>query len=567
MNRDREVDVVVFGSGAAGLMAALTASVGGLSVLLCEKDDAFGGTTATSGGSCWVPGNHLARERGLPNDVVDAERYLDAECGPDPRETRRAYVHGAAEAFEFLERNSEVRFSLPLVYPDYHPGLPGASLGARVLQPQPFDGRRLGADFAKLRAPNPGQMILGGMMVNRPEAAVLSRPFASRANFAFSARTIGRFVVDRLRHARGTRLLLGNALVAAMFYTLRERGVECRRQAALASLSRDGSRIGEALVEHPEGNFRVRARAFVLATGGFTSNPALRQELASQYPCAWHLSTRGATGDALCSARAIGAAVGTGHASPMYFMPASVMRPPGAAPFAFPHVIQDRSRPGLVAIGRDGRRFINEAVSYHDFVLAMFAGDATRIPAWLVCDRRYLREYGLGLVRARFQWLRWYERRGYLVSGATIGELAGRIGIDRAALEGTVALHNHDARKGVDTEFHKGEDALNRFNGDPAVRPNPCLAPIDEPPFYAIRVEPAAIGACLGLVTNADAQVLDANGQPIEGLYAAGNDQDAVMRGAYPGAGITLGPAITFGYRAAKHIAAIRSPRKEAQPA
>lgn len=552
-----EVDTVVFGSGAAGMMAALTASVHGMRVLLCEKDVTLGGTTATSGGSCWVPGNHLARERGLPNDIADAERYLDAECGPDLDGARRAYVHGAAEAFEFLERHSHVRFALPLAYPDYHPRVPGASLGARVLQPLPFDGRRLGNDFARIRPPNPGQMILGGMMVNRPEASMLSRPLASRTNLAFASRTLGRYLVDRARHGRGTRLLLGNALVAAMYLSLKERGVDCRTGSALVGLVRDG-RVTEALVAGAQGRFRVRARAFVLATGGFTSSPDLRARLAPAYPCDWHLSTQGATGDAMLAAQAIGAAVGTGHKAPMYFMPASVMHVPGGAPFAFPHVIQDRSRPGLVAVDRAGNRFVNEAVSYHDFVLAMFDERNERIPAWLVCDRRYLRDYGLGLVRARFQWLRWYERRGYLVTAGSVGELAGRIGVDPGVLQRTIDIHNRDAADGVDTRFHKGEDALNRFNGDPSIGPNPCLAPIVEAPYCAIRVQPAAIGACLGLATDGAARVLDTAGAPIPGLYAAGNDQDAVMRGAYPGAGITLGPAITFGYRGARHAASQR---------
>jgi succinate dehydrogenase/fumarate reductase flavoprotein subunit len=558
---DRIVDVVVFGSGAAGLTAALTASVHGLTVLLCEKERHIGGTTATSGGSCWVPGNHLARAQGIVDDVDAAATYLDHEVGPDERGMRDTFLTFAAEAFEFVERHSAVEFSLPLRYPDYHPTQPGASLGGRVLQPKPFDGRRLGRAFGLIRSPNPGQTILGGIMVNRPEAALLTRPFASWRNFTFALGVLGRHVRDRVCHARGTRLLLGNALVAGLFHTLRERGVEVWTESPLVSLIRHGPKVRDAIVARHGERVHVHARrAIVLATGGFTSSPGLRASIGDGFPCAWHLSTAGATGDALATAAAVGAATGARHTAPMFFMPVSVMATAGRKAFAFPHVIQDRARPGLIAVDAAGRRFVNEADSYHDFVMAMFESSDRRIPAYLVCDRRYLREYGLGLVRAKWQWLGWYERRGYLVSAPTIAALADRIGVAGAGLEASVAQHNSDALSGVDSAFGKGSNELNRFNGDPAVMPNPCLRPIEQPPYFAIAVQPAAVGASVGLLTDGHARVLAQDGTPLEGLYAAGSDQDSVMRGAYPGAGITLGPAITFGYCAVRHAAGLADP-------
>jgi len=280
-----DVDVAIFGSGAAGLTAAVTASARGARVLVCEKDEVIGGTTATSGGSCWVPCNHIARARGIDDSLERAAAYLDAEVGmPDHDGRRRAYLEAAPRACEFLERNSALRFFLADPYPDYHPDVEGAALRGRTLQPLPFDGRRLGPDFARLRGPNRGQLVLGGLMVNRPEAKLLARPWASRTAFTFATRSLGRYAVDRMRHRRGTRLLLGNALVAAMLFTLRERGVPVWTGASLSAI--EGA--NRATVTRGGRRVTVHARrAIVLATGGFTSDAALRAELAPDQPAAW----------------------------------------------------------------------------------------------------------------------------------------------------------------------------------------------------------------------------------------------------------------------------------------
>jgi succinate dehydrogenase/fumarate reductase flavoprotein subunit len=390
-------------------------------------------------------------------------------------------------------------------------------------------------------------------MVSRSEARLLVRPFASRRAFAFGARSAARYARDRLRHRRGTRLLLGNALVAALLLTIRRLGVQIWTESPFVELIRNGSRVDGAVIQHNGRRTVVSARrGVVLATGGFTSDAHLRQQFAPDRPSDWALSTTGATGDGMTAAREVGGVVDTGDGVPMFFMPASVMRRRDGESFAFPHIISDRARPGLIAVDATGHRFVNEADSYHDFVLAMYR-NGTPAVAFLVCDQRSLRNYGIGLIRPVWQWLRWYEKAGYLVSAGTLAELADCIGVDRDALARAVRRHNDDARTGTDTAFGKGSNALNRFNGDPGVQPNPCLAPIETAPFYAVRVVPAAIGASAGLATDGDARVLDAAGAPIEGLYACGNDQASIMRGAYPGPGITLGPAITFAYRAMEH--------------
>ena len=551
MNDDVVVDVAVFGSGAAGLTAALVAAVHGQRVLLCEKDAVVGGTTATSGGSCWVPCNHHAHARGVDDSIERAAAYLDRVIGvPDMDGRRQAFLDSAPRAFEFLERHSALRFDLPDVYPDYHPDVEGAALRGRTLQPVPFDGRRLGADFALLRFPNRGQMVLGGLMANRPEARHLVRPWSSRKSFAFAVRALVRYAADRARHSRGTRLLLGNALVAPLLLSLRERNVDLWTRAALVALERVDGRVERAIVEREGRRVVVHARrAIVLATGGMSSNARLRGELSPGQPAEWALSTPEATGDGLVAAGRVGAAELASDAVGLFFMPASVMRSDDGSRFAFPHVIADRARPGLIAVDSGGRRFANEAQSYHDFVLAMYA-NGPPYRAWLVCDSSSLRRYGLGLVRPVWQWRRWYERAGYLVRSDSIEALATRIGVPPATLAQTVRECNDDARAGVDRQFGKGSNALNRFNGDPAMRPNPCLAPIATSPFFAVAVEPAAVAASAGLAVDADARVLDVNGEPIDGLFACGNDQASIMHGAYPGPGITLAPAIAFAFRA-----------------
>jgi len=569
MMPDKQVDVLVVGSGAAGLAAALTASVCGMRVLVCEKASHIGGTSATSGGTCWVPGNHHARARGIGDSIEAAARYLDREIGvPDSDGRRAAFLQSAGEAFEFVERHSALEFSLPPVYPDYHPAQEGAANGGRALQPLPFDGRRLGRDFERLRAPNRGLMILGGLMVSRPEAPLLARPFSSWAAFKFASRSMLRYAADRLRYRRGTRLLLGNALVASLYFTLRERGVEIWTDTAMVELMRDRSRVQGAAFMRDGRRIVIQAsRATVLGTGGFTSNPELRRELGSRFPASWALSAPTATGDALHAARAIGAAIDLDHAAPSFFMPASIMTTRDGLRFPFPHVIADRARPGVVAINRAGKRFVNEADSYHDFVMAMYAQpqDGRGPAAFLVCDRRFLRSYGIGLIRPVWQWIKWYEDAHYIVSAPTLAKLAERVGVDARTFVATIERYNADAERGADSEFAKGGNALNRFNGDAGVKPNPCLAPIVKAPFFAVPVFPAAIGASIGLATDCDARVLDASGHAIDGLYACGNDQASIMRGMYPAAGITLGPAITFAYRAVTH--AVRAAKEAARAA
>lgn len=542
-------DVVVVGSGAAGLTSALVSATLGLDVIVCEKSERIGGTTAMSGGTCWVPGNHLAFQNNSAADVDAARSYLNAEIGDnDPYGVREAFLRSARESFEFLDRHSDVKFTAPAHYPDYHPGVEGAVLGGRAMQPLPFDGRLLGGDFKLLSDPLFGMTILGGMMVSRTDAKLLARPFESREALAFTLRAAVRHFGDRLRHARGTRLLLGNALIARFLFSLRRKGVPIFPATAMSGLIVDnrsvvGVRFGER---------RVAARkGVILATGGFTSSSELRRKLLPEQADR-ALSAPGATGDGWRAARAAGARVAAGHAAPAFYMPVSELRVDDRIAL-FPHVIIDRARPGVIAVDQNGRRFVNEGDSYHDFAMAMLNRGIEQ--AFLICDRPSLRRYGLGLVRPVWQWLPYYLSRKYLVSAETLGELAGRSGIDATGLEATIETYNRDCAAGVDRLFGKGSSPLNLMYGDSAVAPNPCLAPIATPPFFAVAVKPAAIGSSIGIDTDADARVLNEDGVPVRGLFACGNDAASIMHGRYPGAGITLGPAITFAYLAARRAA------------
>ena len=558
---DEEVDWLVFGSGAAGLCAALVGRLEGLDVLLCEKTPLIGGTTATSGGTIWIPGSHQSQLTPTPDDLDSARRYLEGELGNDgASELREALLSSGPAMLDYLESKTEVRFKANSPYPDYHAERPGGAQGGRALSPLPFDGRLLGADFAMLRPPRDEFMVLGGMMVGRDEIRHLIRPWRSLQSLRIAARIVGRYARDRLSYRRGTRLLLGNALVGRLLYSYRNLGGRVALNTALQELCVEGGRVLGATVQADSGVRRIRARrGVVLATGGPSSSASWRERLLPGRDLPWSLAFDGNTGDGLDAGLAIGAVLDTRHDSPFFWMPASRLDRSGLPPVVYPH-IRDRPKPGLIAVRDDGKRFVNEGNSYHDFVSALFAASPdSRTPhAWLICDRAFVRDFGLGVIHPVWQHLPSFERAGYLVSAATLESLAGKTGIDAQALRSTVMQYNDDANAGRDPAFGKGELALNRYNGDPDTAPNRCLRPIEAAPFYAVRVIPAPIGSSVGLLSDADARVLDDSRVPIEGLYACGNDMSSVMGGHYPGPGITLGPAMVFAYRAARHAAADR---------
>jgi 3-oxosteroid 1-dehydrogenase len=401
-------------------------------------------------------------------------------------------------------------------------------------------------------------MALGGMMIGRADIEPLTRPFASLQSFQQAASLVWRQITDRLRHKRGTRLLMGNALAGRLFASLRRKGVPIWLNASLNELTSDGGRVTGATVNVDGKPRRVTARrGVILATGGFGGSVERMNEHVSP-KLAYALAFAGAEGDGMRIARATGAAIEDDHESPMFWSPVSATPWLKGGRGAYPHLALDRSKPGLIAVNAAGRRFVGEAVSYHDFVLGMHRSHETvpTIPAWLICDRDFMRNYGLGRIPPARRSVRWAVRNGYVVEAATLDALAAKIKVDAAGLRASVDENNRFAATGDDEAFGKGSTEFDRNNGDPNHQPNPCLGPIASPPYYAMAVYPSTLGSSIGLKADADGRVLDASGQPIPGLYACGNDMASIMRGTYPGPGITLGPALVFAYRAAIRIAA-----------
>ena len=561
MNRAGEqVDLLVIGAGAAGMAAALTAAVEGLQVLVCEKSEQLGGTTATSAGTIWIPGSTHSVRAGQTDTVERARIYLDSVIGQRRdrhlHALREAFLTSAARAIDYLERHGDVAFAAATMHPDYLSNHAGAALGGRALNAMPFDGRLLGRDFHRIRSARPELMVLGGMMVSKADIPALLKPMASVGNARHVAGLLLRHARDRLRHRRGTRLVMGNALVARLFSSLRKHSVPISFGTSLVELTLRSDRVDGAVIEDAAGRRIVHARrGVVLATGGVGWNAALRERL---FPAAARqsLSPETTTGDGMVAAEAVGARPASGPGTGGLWMPVSAQVGRNGQTALFPHIILDRAKPGLLAVNHTGRRFTNEADSYHAFVEAMLATGCTQEqPAYLVCDRAFIRAYGIGFIHPGTRRISRFVRSGYLIEAPDTGALAAKIGVDPAALGETIAAYNRDAVTGTDEAFGRGGSELNRFNGDPANQPNPCMRPLSAGPLYAVAVWPADLASSSGLHIDTHARVLRSDGEILPGLYACGNDATSIFEGTYPGPGTTLGPALVFGWRAAMHAA------------
>lgn len=554
---DETFDVVVLGAGAGGMTAALVSSLEGRRTLLLEKSERIGGTTARSSGTVWIPNNPCQRHLNPADDSAAARSYLDALVGDRAdRSLRDAFVDAGPAMIEYLEARTDVRFQAYPSSPDYRQDLPGAANGGRPLEPLPFDGRTLGKHFNRVAWPLRELMLFGGMMVTRGEAARLLRIAKSLDSFFLGARLVTRYFADRLRYKRGTRLVLGNALAARLYRNLLDRQVPIWFGAQTQRLVMDGGGVSGLVVKTPEGERRVQAtRGVVLAGGGFPASATMRRQHLPRPVADYTAAYEGCVGETLSLAQEIGAAIGPPGEDNAFWFPSSVAKRADGTTAVYPHIALDRSKPGLVAVNSAGRRFVDEATSYHEFTRAMYRSHRTvpTIPAVLVCDRRFVWKYGLGMIRPMTPSLRTYIDKGYLHVGDTIEDLARKVGVDPAGLAQTVKAANEYARTGVDTEFGKGGNSYDRCNGDATHEPNPCLGPIEKRPFCAVKVFPTPLGTSLGVRTNATGQVLDAAERPIPGLYACGNDMQSIMGGEYPGPGAQIGIAMTFGYLAVKH--------------
>lgn len=550
-----EADLIVLGSGAAGLTAALSGAVLGLKVVLVEKTDRIGGTSALSAGSIWVP-NSRHSEPGS-DSIEQAETYLRQAVGNRLDEQRsRAFLEAGPRMIAFLEDRAGLRFRAYPYHPDYLATLEGATTGGRVLEPLPFDAAVLGRRFTDLRPPLPEFTLLGGMMVDRTDIGHLLRAGRSLGSFAHTVRLLSRHATDRLRHPRGTRLVMGNALIGRLYDAVLRFNVSVLLSTTVTSLIRAEDRVDGVVLQSGGARREIRSRGgVILATGGISHDAALRPALMPRIPESTSPVIASDTGDALALARPHGGQLGAAHENPSFWAPVSKRRRKDGTTAVFPHFVLDRGKPGALAVDSDGRRFVNEATTYHLFGAAMIAAldDRPGDRFHLLCDDRFIRAYGLGMVRPNGIGLRAALADGYVVTAPSLAALADRIGVSATALTATVERHNGFADSGVDADFGKGEDAYQRNLGDPGHAPNPCLGRLAQAPFYALEIFPGDIGASMGLATDEDARVLGPDGAPIPGLYACGNDMESIMAGRYPGPGITLGPGMAFAYLAACH--------------
>lgn len=551
MTRDGKsgYDLIVLGAGAAGMTAAITGAALGLEVLLLESSRYAGGTTAFSAGSVWIPNSSLAGASG--DDPENAAIYMRATVGNRaPEEITSAFLSNGPEMVDFLQKVGATDFVAYPYHPDYLADAPGATTHGRVLGPRAFDARVLGGSLAKLRPPLPEFTLFGGMMVDRTDIGHLLAAHRSLKSLWHAAAITLRYGRDRIARGRGTRLVMGSALAGRLLATLLRLGVELRTEAEVSDLLIEAGAIRGVVL----GGKAIAARkGVVIATGGFPHHKGLREALYPKPVAQYSAAPADNRGGGIDLALAAGGSLSEGHANAAFWAPSSVRTRKDGSTAVFPHFFLDRAKPGIIAVNRDGRRFVDESTSYQRFVEGMYSAQA--IPCWLVCNGGFVRKYGLGMIRPRTVNLKPFLDEGYIVEGRTIADLAKKIGVDPAGLAASVKANDDYAQTGVDLEFSRGGNAYSRNLGDAAHGPNPCLGPIGDGPYYALAIHPADIGTSVGLRTDGSARVLDNGGQPIEGLYAAGNDMSSVMGGVYPGPGVTLGPAMTFGYIAARNAA------------
>jgi succinate dehydrogenase/fumarate reductase flavoprotein subunit len=550
-------DVIVLGGGCAGLSTALFAALRGLRPIVLESTAFVGGTTALSAGAIWIPGTDEGRAVNPDDDLDAAAAYLRRVSGnAADAAMQQRFLQLGPVAVRALADNTQVELRAFPHHPDYFSDLEGATACGRVLQAPPFDGRVLRGALNLIRPPIREFTLLGGMMVDRTDIAHLLNATHSWGSFRYSAGLVRRHLVRKLSGRRSPRLVMGAALVGRLLASLIERKVPVITNVETLALDqRDGRVTGiRALREKEE--FSLKARGgVVLAGGGFNRNASLRARLIPEAP-AFSPIAPGATGRTIELALALDARLGAEKNGNAFWAPVSVAKRRDATRAVFPHFVLDRAKPGTVVVNQSGRRFLNESASYNVFARAMIEANRTQrcIPAYLIADHRALIKFGLGLVRPGGWGRRRLRRIGYLHVGRTIDELARSLKLPADHLMHTIERMNGFAATGVDLDFHRGETLYERNLGDPAVGPNPTLGKIETAPFYTVELFPSDIAASAGLVTDGDARVLKGDG-PIPGLYAVGNDMDSVMGGAYPGPGITLGPAIAFAYAAAQTIA------------
>jgi len=561
---DQVFDLIVVGSGAGGLSAAITAKLHGLDVLVVEKEAQYGGTTARSGGWLWIPMNPLAIAAGVEDSIESAKTYLRHETGEFFDEKRiDAFLRTGPEMIGFFQEHTAVRFDAGYLFPDYHPDTAGGMSGGRPIVAAAFDARELGDHLHKLARPFRALGFAGLAISSGNDLLHFFNFSRSARSFVYVIKRMLSHGLDLLRFGRSMRLVNGNALAGRLGKSLFDLGIPLWLSSPATELIREGQGVVGLKVLREGKQIALRSRrGVVLASGGFPHDQQRRKRLYRHDPHGkshWPLPPKGNTGDGASMAEAIGARFFDAFPQAAAWAPVSEVRWPDGETGLYPHFV-DRGKPGIIAVNERGKRFVNESSSYHDFVQAMIADakDPSDVKAWFIADRQAIRRYGLGMVRPWPVPMTWWIESAYIQTAERLPLLAKKIGVDGQALLETVSQFNQHAREGRDPRFHRGANAYGRAQGD-AKHPgkNPSLAALEVGPFFALRIRPGELGSFAGLQSDDQARVLDREGRVIEGLYAVGNDAASIMGGNYPGGGITLGPAMTFGYLAARHAAGV----------
>jgi len=574
MEWQHSVDLLVMGSGGAGQVAAVRARDLGLDVLIVEKGDTWGGSTAMSAGAVWLPDNQSMKDAGLTDSEDEGAKYMLYLTGGSVSEERiRTFIREGNRMIAYLAARTHLRFTSLATYPDYVPEDPGGSLGGRSLDPEPFDGNELGEEFRTLHDPYPPAMIMGKFLLTVPQAQELLQPgfgpklIMAKGMAAYAARYRKRKV-----HGRDPFLTMGQALMGRLRLSLVERGVPMWLQSPVTSFVEENGRIVGATITRDGVPMNIETRVGVMvAAGGFERNDEMRKQYQrAPIEASWTVGNYDNTGDGILAGQAVGAKLDTELMREAWWMPATL-----APDVKYTNVLMiEKSLPHGIFVNRDAKRFLNEGENYNDLVIKMYEQDAkdhASIPAWFIVDATYRSRYNLGPVLPAFVMSdkklppNWQPGAGWLHRADTLEDLARDIDLDPAALRATIDRFNGFARTGVDEDFRRGASANDRYYSDPRAKPNPTLGPIEKAPFYAIPVTPSDLGTKAGLVTDLGGRVLDEQDRPIPGLYAAGNSSSTVMGTRYAGAGATIAPAMVFGFLAGEAMAADAG--KEVTPA
>jgi 3-oxosteroid 1-dehydrogenase len=556
-----DCDVIVIGSGAAGLFASVRAHDLGLTTAVFEKSSRYGGTSAVSGGGVWLPNNPDIANH---DTLEKAQTYLNACTRGDASDAHlKAFLQAAPQLVSYLREQVGVPLTSIAPMPDYQSRLPG-SIRGRAMAPGELDGALLGEDYFRLREPYSYLQLFGRISINNVEAGQIGGRLPGWHGVLL--RLLKNYWLDfkwRARTTRDRRLTNGQALVGHLRLAMLKRRIPLILNTGLVGLIRGAAGVSGVILEREGRRFEVRAtKAVILAAGGFEQSQVMRERyLRNPGTTASSATPRpNNTGDAILAGIEIGAAVALMEAA----WKAPVIRVPSQkepnTEITLP-LFWDRGNPGSVCVNRLGRRFVDEAVSYDEFVAAMITDNnrtGANLPCWMIFDATHRKNYLAGpLLPGNVKPDHklppdWQDSVYYKAD--SIGELAKKISIDVSGLIETVGKMNQYARSGVDTEFDRGGSVYDKFWADPKVKPNGNLGAIEIPPFYALRLEQGDLGTKGGLKTDPAGRVLDQNDRIIAGLYAAGNCAASIFADSYPGAGGTLGPALSFAFLAAEDI-------------